>query len=457
MKTWRIRFVAALASALVLTGCSFDIYDLPLPGEQVSVEDGYEISADFADALNVVPLTSVMVGDVPVGHVVSVERVDWHARVTMRVRNDVVLPGETEAQIRQTSLLGEKYVELRIPDGASDAGVDAQSADRLGDGDVIALDRSGHNPEVEEVLGALSYLLSGGGIGQLQTITHELNQMMTGRTDEIQGVLRSLNDFVGTLDDQRDDIFAALESVNGLSQTLTAERDTISEAIEAAGPAIAVLQDQHEELVDLLVALDELGEVGTRVVDEISDDLVAALEHLEPVLRELANTDESLVPGLVAALGYPFPIDAANTIRGDFANVVFRLQFKLTPVSEGGLIPETLDDIIQLCRGLPTAPICSSVGDGVAQLCSVVPLLPLCVDQGLDEVTSALARVEQEVDSADRVDRPDPTDPSGTIDGLVPDALDPQGLVPDLPSGPGGLDIGFLPVLIEDLLGGGRR
>ena len=56
-----------------------------------------ESVSDFADALNVVPRSSVMVGDVPVGQVESVTRVGWHARVKMRIRNDVKLPDNAEA------------------------------------------------------------------------------------------------------------------------------------------------------------------------------------------------------------------------------------------------------------------------------------------------------------------------------------------------------------------------
>ena len=114
--------------ALVLSGCSFDgVYDLPLPGNKVSKDDGFLVSADFADALNVVPRSAVMVADVPVGQVETVTRVGWHARVTMRVRKDVKLPDNAEAEIRQTSLLGEKFVDLSPP--TSDSGEPSPAAD----------------------------------------------------------------------------------------------------------------------------------------------------------------------------------------------------------------------------------------------------------------------------------------------------------------------------------------
>ena len=392
MSSLRPRVMAVVVAALVMSGCSsFDgVYDLPLPGNKVSEDDSFEVSADFADALNVVPRSAVMVGDVPVGQVDEVSRVGWHARVTMRVRKDVVLPDDAKAQIKQTSLLGEKFVELSAPE--SESGETPEGAGRLGAHDVIPMDRTGRNPEVEEVLGALSFLLSGGGIGQLQTITHELNEMMEGRTGKIKDVLGRLNTLVGTLDSQRGDIVQAMESINGLSKTLVAEKNTIGDALDAAGPAIKVLRRQHDDLVGMLSELDRLGVVGTRVVNKTKDDLVAQLRHLEPVLRNLADIDKeasrapncpgcgALVPGLVAAAGYPFPVDAGDVILGDFANVVFKMQIKLTPVSEGGLLPTTLDDLVTLCRSTPTAPICSPAGDAVEQICLLLPSLPLCTE-----------------------------------------------------------------------------
>jgi phospholipid/cholesterol/gamma-HCH transport system substrate-binding protein len=391
-----------IALALVASGCSFDgVYDLPLPGNKVSEDDSFQVRADFADALNVVPRSSVMVGNVPVGQVESVSRVGWHARVTMRIRDDVKLPDDARAEIRQTSLLGEKFVDLAAPESDSDK---TSGTGRLGDGDVIPMSNTGRNPEVEEVLGALSVVLTGGGVGQLQTITHELNEMMEGRTGKLRSVLGEVNTLVGTLDAQRGDIVDALDSINGLSETLIAEKKTIGDALDAAGPAIAALRDQHQELVGMLTELEKLGDVGTRVINETKDNLIAELRHLEPLLRALADNDDAsrspdcpgcdaLVPGLVAAAGYPFPIDAGDAIHGDFANVVFQFQIKLVPISEGGLLPTTLEDLNHLCRATPLAPICSPLGDGIDKLCSVLAALPLCASSGAPGAGGALGEV----------------------------------------------------------------
>ena len=361
-----------LALLLLATGCEFDgAEDLPLPGgpNTVAEEDGYQITADFSDVLNVVPRTPVMVDDVPVGQVLEVERSSWHAEVTMRVRKDVELPGSVIAEVRQTSLLGEKYIAL-VESGPASG--------RLADGDHIPLAQTGRNPEVEEVLGALSFLLSGGGVAQIKTISQELNAMMNGRSGELRDVLGQVESLVTALNGQKGDLIAAFDSVNELSRTLVDEKQVIADALDSMGPALAVLNEQHDALVRMLTELDELGVVGTRVINATKDNLISQLRHLEPVLRKLADADNNLVPGLVSLASYPFPLEAADVIKGDYANVAFLMQIKLTPVSEGGLIPSTLEDVQQLCLTTPLAPVCTQTETALDQLCAGAPGLPLC-------------------------------------------------------------------------------
>ncbi len=312
-----------VAGALVLSGCEFEgAYDLPLPGSPVDEDDAYQVTAEFDDVLNVVPRSVVMVDDVTVGEVTEVDRIGWHAKVTMLVRKDVELPDNAIADIRQVSLLGEKYVALEEPIGEEPVG-------RLGDGDDIPLSSTGRNPEVEEVLGALSFLLNGGGVGQLGTITQELNNVMSGRTGRVRHLLGSLESVVGTLDQQKTQIIAAMESMNDLAQTLNAERETIGDALDVMGPAVSVLADQHQELVQMLGALRRLGKVGARVIGASKENLIATLTHLRPVLTKLNAAGKSLAPGLDMMISFPFPQEAAEVVKGDYANASIRAGINL--------------------------------------------------------------------------------------------------------------------------------
>ncbi len=309
--------VMALVSA-----CDFDgAYDLPLPGSPVDADHSYEVTAEFADILNVVPRSPVMVDDVTVGEVTEVDRVGWHAQVTLRVRDDVELPDNAIAEIRQVSLLGEKYVALEAPA--------RPTTTLLGDGDEIPLKRTGRNPEVEEVLGALSYLLSGGGVAQLGTITEELNNLMDGREADLRSLLDNLESVVGTLDEQKADIVSALESVNSLAATLNREKETVTGALDVVGPAVRVLAQQHDELITMLSSLDRLGQVGTRVIRASKDDLVETLDDLGPIVQRLADAGDALAPGLNLLVSFPFPKEASEIVLGDYANTSIRADISL--------------------------------------------------------------------------------------------------------------------------------
>jgi phospholipid/cholesterol/gamma-HCH transport system substrate-binding protein len=365
-----------LAVALLGSSCRFDgAYDLPLPGgKAVSSGDAITITAEFTDALNVVPRTAVMVDDVAVGQVSQVDRVGWHAKVTMQVRKDLALPANTTAEIRQTSLLGEKYVALVDP-------VSQQPEGRLANGANIPLSATGRNPEVEEVLGALSFVLSGGGIGQLHTISTELNKMMNGRTDEMRDVLGRINTLVSALDDQKDDIITAMSAIDRLSATLNQEHDTIGAATDAIGPAVKVLNEQHQALVTMLRKLDELGTVGTRVIRGSRQNLVATLRHLEPTLRELSDAGMSLPRGLGLLASFPFPKEAANLAMGDYANALFYMKFDLNKLFGSGNFGDSsnIPNPLEVCMVTPGAPVCQTLSDTLLkQLCAVMPSNPLC-------------------------------------------------------------------------------
>lgn len=341
----RSSLALALATSLLVSGCDFDgAYDLPLPGNSgVDEDNAFEVTAEFRDVLNVVPRSPVLVDDVPVGEVTEVDRVGWNARVTMLVRDDVELPDNAIAEIRQTSLLGEKYVAL-------EADAAHPSDGRLGQGDHIPLSATGRNPEVEEVLGALSFLLSGGGVGQLSTITQELNAVMSGREGRLKALLGTLDDVVATVDGQKADIIAALESVNGLAATLNAERTTVASALDVMAPAIAVLSDQHRELVGMLRALDRLGAVGTRVIGASKDEVLSILRDLEPTLKRLNEAGDSLPRGLSLMLSFPFPEKAREIVKGDYANTEIRLDVNLENFGTGPIPdPEVVISDLQKC------------------------------------------------------------------------------------------------------------
>lgn len=305
----------AAVGSLLLTGCEFNgWYDVRLPGGAASDGNAYHVTVEFRDVLDLVPQSAVKVNNVTVGAVEKVELDGWHARVRLRVADSVTLPANAIAELRQTSMLGEKYVALARP-------VETAPVGRLGDGDVIPLSRTGRNPEIEEVLSALSALLNGGGVAQLKTITVELNKALEGRENRVKSLLKELNVFLGGLDEQKKDIVRALKSVDRLAARLGKEKKTIAEAVDTMPPALKVLADQRRDLTRMLTALSKLGRTGTKVVNASHDDTVANLKQLRPILRQLNKAGADLPNSLELLTTYPFPRNAVDAIKGDYVNL----------------------------------------------------------------------------------------------------------------------------------------
>ncbi|MFI8237707.1 MCE family protein [Streptomyces sp. NPDC085866] len=301
--------------SLLLTGCEFNgWYDVPLPGGAAADGRAYHVTVDFRDVMDLVPQSAVKVDNVTVGAVEKVELDGWHARVRLRIADSVKLPGNAVAELRQTSMLGEKYVALSPPAGTQPVG-------RLRDGDRIPLSRSGRNPDVEEVLSALSALLNGGGVAQLKTITVELNKALDGRESRVRSLLKELDTFLGGLDDQRADIVRALKGVDRLAERLKKEKKTIAEAVDTMPPALKVLADQRRDLTKMLTGLSRLGRTGTRVVNASRDDTVADLRKLRPVLQQLNKAGDDLPNSLELLTTYPFPRNVVDAVKGDYVNL----------------------------------------------------------------------------------------------------------------------------------------
>ncbi len=305
----------AAALALVTAGCGAGgfngIYSLPLPGGASLGSHPYTVTARFANVVDLVPQSAVRVNDVAVGRVsgISLPPNSWTATVTMVINGDVHLPANSDAALRQSSLLGEWYVALSAPPGGIAQG-------RLTNGAVIPLSRTSGNATVEEVLGALSMLLNGGGLAQLQ-----LNSALNGNEPQIRSALSQINNLAANLDAHRSDITAALDGLSQLSATLRARDQQIGNVLDNLTPGLRVLADQRTQLVTLLNSLNTLSGVAVDTINKSKTDMVASLQALAPILRQLANAGQALPQSLQVLLTYPFTDQVLKDIKGDYLNI----------------------------------------------------------------------------------------------------------------------------------------
>jgi phospholipid/cholesterol/gamma-HCH transport system substrate-binding protein len=329
----RIRVVTALVVVLVvsvLSGCGFHgANSFKLPGTKGGGPGSYTVQAQMPDVQNLQQNSRVRVNDVTVGTVTNIELQGWHAVVTMTINGDVDLPANATATLGQTSLLGSVHLELAPP-----AGVPAQG--KLKAGSLIPLTSAGAYPSTERTLAAVSLLVNGGGLGQIQDIIKSLSTAFTGREQDLRSLLGQLDKFVGYLNDQKGDIIAATDSLNNLVGQFADQKPVIDKALKTLPGALTVLKDERNNLADALGELSKVGALAADSVNKIKSNLVKELTDLGPVLQSLADAGPALTRSLGFFGTFPFPKDTLSKWnRGDYANLTAVLDLTLSRLDSG--------------------------------------------------------------------------------------------------------------------------
>ncbi|MBD0322063.1 MAG: MCE family protein [Aldersonia sp.] len=321
--------IAALAMgasiAALATGCSSQgVYAIPLPGGADIGNRPMNIEIQFDDVLDLVPQSAVKVDGVPVGRVenIGLGPDGWTATVTTQVNSNVDLPANAMAEVKQTNILGEKFVELSAP-------ATNPSPQRLADGASIGVDRTRHATEIEQVLGALSLLLNGGGVAQLQPIIAELNNTLDGREPRVRSLLEQANRLVGGLEEQVNDITRALDGLDTLTTRVSEQNDQIAQVLDELPRGITILQEQRPQLTAMLAQLDRLGQVGYDVINTSKDDLITDLRSLRPTLQALGQAAPELVTALPLIPTYPFPDSVIPAALGGSVNTWLSLDLQI--------------------------------------------------------------------------------------------------------------------------------
>lgn len=329
---YRLRSAAVVATAIAvlatLPGCSQwrGLNSLPMPGTQGRAPGSFEIKAQLPDIAYLEQNSRVRVGDVNVGTVTRIEREGWHALLTMTLDGDVDLPANATAQVAQTSLLGSLHVELAPP-------TDAPPQGKLHQGSVIPLSSAAAVPTTEQALSALSLLLNGGGLGNLQDITQTLNTAFAGREHDLRTLITRIDEFVGRLNEQTSDIIDVTTSLNNVAGKFAAQKHVLDDALTSVPEALEVINGQRDILADAVTRFGHFSALTADTVTQTKDALISELHSLGPVLESLANSGPALTRSLSFLATYPWPKETIeNWVRGDYANLSLIVDLTLSRI-----------------------------------------------------------------------------------------------------------------------------
>ncbi|MEY2452282.1 MAG: phospholipid/cholesterol/gamma-HCH transport system substrate-binding protein [Acidimicrobiaceae bacterium] len=268
---------------LVATACS-------LPG---STKGPLTITATFKDVGDLVVNHSVQVADVRVGSVTKIELTpDFKAKVTMSLK-DVNLKADAVAILRQTSLLGEKFIEIRPCDPSSshqDTGCDA-SAGPLKNHTDIPLDHGRAAPELEFVADTAIRLLAASGLpNDFATLVQTGSVGFAGRADELRGLIGDLSTISSTLADHTNNIISIIDGLDQATSTLAANDPALDQLLVNLSNTTTVLANNRDQTVATLQALTRLAQAQNDLVFEpYLQQVDRQVKELDAIVNEVAQ------------------------------------------------------------------------------------------------------------------------------------------------------------------------
>lgn len=322
-KSVRKRLVVATTalacSTMLVSGCTWNgLNSLPLPGAVGTGSGSFELTVEIGDVGTLTQNSPVMIDDVTVGSIRKLTvNPDWTAKVVIGLQEGTEVSRGTHAMVGQASLLGSQFMGLIPPTGP-----DAQNAPLLKAGDTIESTQTSTAPSTESTLSTLSVVLNGGGLAQLNDITHELNAVFDGNQQQIHDLLPQLESLTATLDGQKTNIITAMEGINRLSVTVRDQNDVLDSALQGLDPATKVLADEKETLAEAIMALGRFSGVADDVLTRSGSDLRQNVDSLGPILAALADSGNALPNTLSLLFTFPFPMTTLfNAMRGDYTNL----------------------------------------------------------------------------------------------------------------------------------------
>src|SRR5882757_648827 len=325
------RVSAMLMIAVVLTSCGWKgIANVPMPGGAATGQDTMTLYVQMPDTLALNVNSRVRVADVFVGSVRAIELKNWVATLTLDVQRDLKLPSNTLAKIGQTSLLGSQHVQLDLPPDPS--------AQLLKSGDTIPLQNSTSFPTTERVLASIGTILTGGGIPNLEVIQTEINNILSGRGDQIREFLGRLDTFTRELNAQRQDVVRAIDSTNRLLAIVAQRNDTLDRVLTEFPPLIKHFADTRYLFADAITALGRISKAADDTLSQANPDIHTNLQNLQRPLVQLGKASPYLVGALKLLFTAPFSIEnVPKVVRGDYINVSANIDLTLSAIDNGFL------------------------------------------------------------------------------------------------------------------------
>lgn len=249
------------------------------------------LTAMFDRTVGLYVASDVRILGVRIGEVTEIEPVGDRVRVAMKYDAKYDIPAEAQALVVAPSIVSDRYVQLTPV---------FRGGERLPDGATLSPDKTAVPIELDEIYASLDKLnlaLGPKGAnkdGALSDLLDVSAQNLDGNGELINTTLADFSTLVGTLSEQRTDLFGTIANLQQFTTTL-ANRDSTVRAFNRDLAVVATqLEGERESLATAVRQLSvALGEVAS-FVRENKDDLTANVSDLATVTQVLVDQRAAL-------------------------------------------------------------------------------------------------------------------------------------------------------------------
>jgi phospholipid/cholesterol/gamma-HCH transport system substrate-binding protein len=239
------------------------------------------------------PGAKVKLRGVEVGRVATVESGNQHVTLKLEISPAEVkyIPANVEAQIRATTAFGAKFVDLVYPSDPSSS--------RLRAGAV--LQSRNVSTEVNTVFGNLVDLLHQIDPAKLNGVLSALAEGLRGEGETIGEATTDANQVLLALNPRAEIARRDWQSLKGFSDTYSVAAQNILTVLDAASTTSTTVTNNAKDLDALLVNVIGLSHSGINLIGPNKDNLVHAINVLEPTTSLLMKYNPELTCMLVGA------------------------------------------------------------------------------------------------------------------------------------------------------------
>src|SRR4051795_8349330 len=284
-----------LARLLVMVGFALSCFGLLLflwlafGGPIPLSPKGYRFNTSFGEATQLAQEADVRISGVSVGKVKTIEtQPDGRSDVTIEMKSKYApVPKNTQATLRQKTLLGETYVELTPGD---------KSKGTLAENGTLAVSQVSPTVELDEIFRAFDRKTR----DAFQVWMQSQSRSFAGRGRDINDAIGNLAPFavdtdvlLRILDQQRNEVRGVIRDSGTVFDALTKRDDELASLITNSNRVFSTTAERNEDLKALFRVLPTFQRESTLTVNRLTRFARTTnplITDLHPAARELSPT-----------------------------------------------------------------------------------------------------------------------------------------------------------------------